>query len=165
MLREKRRKHRLHHVTRSRVVERTILVAAAEGESRAIGDIRAKQEEARTEAWRWAVGIMHDVQRAIFRATWGGDARSVIGASEKTVFPLVPLTAEKRGGAAALGPRQFPFASLADIAKGGDGATSALREIFLSLLSRGNGGRHFLFFVNRRGFHRLGRAVQRRASK
>src|ERR1700739_968073 len=72
-LREKGRKHRLHHVTRSRAVERAILVTAAEGESRAFGDIRAKQEEARTEAWRWAVGIMHDVQRAIFRATWGCD--------------------------------------------------------------------------------------------
>ena len=40
-LREEGRKHRLHNVTRSRAVERAVLMAAAEGESRAFGDIRA----------------------------------------------------------------------------------------------------------------------------
>jgi hypothetical protein len=56
---------------RARAVKRAILVAAAKGKGGVFGDIRAQQEEARTEARCRAVGIVHDIERAIFRAALG----------------------------------------------------------------------------------------------
>jgi hypothetical protein len=97
---DQRRHHRLEHAQRAGAVEGFVLLAAAEGEAAALGDIFAQNEEARAEARRGPIRVTQHLQGAVLRPVGVGNTGGVIGRPEHPALPFVPLAPGVRRRAA-----------------------------------------------------------------
>jgi hypothetical protein len=95
---------RLQHLEGARALGRAVFVAATERERRTPGDVRTKQEIARAETRRRAVGVVHDLERTVLGTTGRCGVDSVVGTAEEAVLPQVTLAARECRRASARQP-------------------------------------------------------------